>query len=70
MPVLYQESERSCISVLEVMYFCVKSYRFCSFLRFFYWILEMFLQCGIFVFHFISHHEIFNDNNHVCGVMV
>jgi len=30
----------------------------------------MFLQCGIFVFHFISHHEIFNDNNHVCGVMV
>ena len=46
--------QRSCICVLEVMYLCVrghvfvcKRYRFCLFLRFSYWILELFRQCDI-----------------------
>jgi hypothetical protein len=40
-----QESERSCIGVLEVSILL-------QFLRFFYWILELFPQCGIFCFPF------------------
>jgi len=42
-PVLSQESERSCIFV---WYGC----HFSLFLQFFYWILELFRQCGIFFF--------------------
>ena len=37
-----QESERSCICV-----FREGANRFCLFLRFFYWILELFRQCGM-----------------------
>ena len=54
--------QRSCICVLEVMYlcvrghvfvcqrscFCVLGYRFDLFLRFVYWILDLFRQCGFF----------------------
>ena len=40
-----QESEWSCM--------CVLLYRFYLFLRFLYWILELYRQCGIFVYHFI-----------------
>ena len=49
MPVPRQESERSCICVLGV---CVLGYRFCLFLRYFHWILQLFRQCFIFCFPF------------------
>ena len=56
--------QRSCICVLAVMYLCVRGhvfvcqrscirvlgYRFDLFLRFVYWILDLFRQCGIFFF--------------------
>ena len=44
-----------------VIYKCVRGYRFCLFLWVFYWILEMFLQCGILfiIFHFITHIYLF-----------
>ena len=38
-----------------VMYLLVRGSRFCLFLRFFYWILELFPKCDIFCFHFIIH---------------
>ena len=37
------------------MYLLVRGSRFCLFLRFFYWILELFPKCDIFCFHFIIH---------------
>jgi cellulose synthase/poly-beta-1,6-N-acetylglucosamine synthase-like glycosyltransferase len=40
-----QQSERPCI--------CVSGHRFCLFLPFFYKILELFRECGIFLFLFI-----------------
>ena len=33
--------------------FVCQGYRFCLFLRFLYLILELYRQCGLFVFHFI-----------------
>jgi hypothetical protein len=58
-PVPHQESERSYICVLEVIYLCFRGhifvlwYRFCFFPQFFYWILELFQWCGIFVVHYV-----------------
>ena len=59
-PVPSQESERSCICVLEVMYLCVRGhvficwwYLYCLFLRFVYLILELFRHCDI-LFSFYS----------------
>ena len=38
-----------------VMYLLVRGSRFCLFLRFFYWILELYPKCDIFCYHFIIH---------------
>ena len=35
-----------------VMYLCVRSIKFVFFIRFSYWILQLFRQCGIFFFSF------------------
>jgi hypothetical protein len=51
-PVLSQESERSCICVLEVMYMCVRGIEFAYFYDFSIECLELFRHCDIF-FHFI-----------------
>jgi hypothetical protein len=43
-----------CVGVSGHVFLCL-GYRFCPFLRFFYWILELFWQRGnLFVFHFIA----------------
>jgi hypothetical protein len=59
---------RSCICVLQVMYLCVTGhvfvcyrYPFCLFLQFFYWILELFRQCGIFIFIYLFFYSINRD---------
>ena len=57
-PVLSQESERSCICVLEVMYMCVRGIEFAYFYDFSIEFLEFFRQCDIFFFHFITGCEI------------
>jgi hypothetical protein len=43
-PVLSQESERSCICVLEVMYMCVRDIEFAYFYDFSIEFLELFRQ--------------------------
>ena len=49
-PVLSQESDRSCICVLEVVYMCVRDIEFVYFYDFSIGFLELFRHCDFFLY--------------------